>query len=553
MVKGRFPSVILVIWGIMLTVSDLGVGNPEGRSQEPEDAGSSGSAVVSEMIPARTLFDDRSWQSPGAVASATNVEMSVSPNVLLKTRMASPVRLFDPTDDETITCMTDFKGKLYLGSCTRPGETTTGSIFSYDPDLHKWKKAYQVSEQGITQLVVHEGMLYVPGYDAAIVPEYDAFDASWELGNMYLFDGNKWIRRRTVPRAVHIYGLTVYRDRIYLSAAIFDEGLKGDNSESKVALYGRVVSSGDKGLTWREEYNTQISGQKVGLITTFKDQLVLNAFGDLVVSKGHEWHALNPQNASYLYVLDFAAAHDYLLLGTPFGLCYYDGNRYWRSGLLSDRGRIRGIARLGNYWVVTSSSQHAIGHGPGGMYNYPEPNGQVLKYKGHHIWFLHKDLLARDARGERIDFLEELTRKRLQLRPMQPDLPTSCHAFRGRVYIGTHPEGRVSVLPVSPQGSFESTARAIPVAATCRLHWVAATPVGTSIRFQIRTAETKAALADASYVGPDHTQKSWFTKPGARVTVAQPGFLQYRVMMETRDPALTPYLKQVTLTSLRSD
>jgi len=435
--------------------------------------------------------------------------------------------------------MAEFRGKLYVGSCTQPGGTDTGSIFTYDPEIHEWKKVFQVNEQGIIRLESYGETLYVPGYDAN--------DGGWELGNIYVHDGETWVERRKVPRAVHTYGLAVLNGRIYLSADVFDEGLVGNNSQSRVNLYGRVMSSGDGGLTWREEYRSPRPGQNVGLVAVFKDRLVLNACGDLVIGDGREWRSLHSGGANFLYVLAFAAAEDRLLLGTPFGLCYFDGRRTWRSPFFSDYpglGVVRGITRFQDQWVFASYRHGAISHGPGGTHTYPMRNRGGGKSPEGFLWVVSQAALERDARGEPLEWQKD----GIKLLPVV-DCPTCCLSVRGRVYVGTHPEGRVLVMPVAKTGSLEAAPRPIARAADYRLHWEAATPPGTSVTFQIRTAATREALTAAPYVGPDGTARSCFERPDSKVNVPQAGFIQYRAALATQNPAMTPHLKRVTLSA----
>lgn len=523
----------LFVW-IAVTLAILAVGSDMTTAADAEARPGSGDGRPVEVT-GRVVFDDRDWRAAGAAASGTNVETSLMPAALLKTEFTRPVPAFDPTDDETITCMAEFKGKLYVGSCTQPANTDTGSIFTYDPERHLWEKVFQVNEQELIRLEAYGDTLYVPGYDAN--------NGGWDLGNIYLHDGTTWVERRTVPRAVHTYGLAVHDGRIYLAADIFDEGLKGDNSESRVQLYGRVVSSGDGGLTWREEYRGPTPGQDVGLLTVFKNKLVLNARGDLVVSDGQGWRPLNPDQASYLYVLEHQVDGDRLLLGTPFGLCYFDGARSWRSPFLGDRGHIRGIARYGEDWVFSVSFAGAIRHGPGGTHTYPGRTPVANRPEGF-LFVVPAKALDRDARGQDIDFQNDGVR----IVPLA-EFPTCCRAFRGRLYIGTHPEGRVMVLPVAKEGSLESAPHAMPPAAVCRLFWEVATPPGTAVRFQVRTAATREALASAAFGGPDGTPDTCFDKPGSPLPTPAAGFLQYRAVLTTTDPATTPYLKRVTLSA----
>jgi hypothetical protein len=54
-------------------------------------------------------------------------------------------------------------------------------------------------------------------------------------------------------------------------------------------------------------------------------------------------------------------------------------------------------------------------------------------------------------------------------------------------------------------------------------------------------------LEEQPFVGAEGSEASFFETPGARLRMAERGYVQYRVLLSTEDPALTPYLKRVTL------
>ncbi len=484
------------------------------------------------------LLDDRDWRSPAAVSHAAGIEHEMTAELLLKTEFEEPVFLFDPTDGETITAVTDFQGKLYLASCTRPSHTDTGSVFTYDPDTHHWQKSFQVDEQGIIRLEVYDDRLYIAGHDS---------NEGREFGNVYVHDGVTWIKHRTVPRAIHEYGLAVYRGRIYVSAAITDApppGMTIDEAvqEGLAATYGRVMSSGDGGLTWREEYREPRRGQDVGFMTVWRDRLILNAQGDLIAFDGKQWRPLG-LNPNCLIVFDYIDAGDVLVLGTPFGLGFYNGERFRLARgdyPLAHGDHVRSVIRFGERWFVlqNSISGATVRHGPGGTGYLRFDGVQETLLLGVPDWAFRE---AAHGRWERrmwdnvivIDVLPE-------------DMAVCAHAFRGRLYLGTHPRGRVLVLPVVKEGTLDSAPRPVQTG-TYHLHWEAATPAGTSCCLQLRAAPTEEALEKATFVGPDGKEASSFDSSGASFAVPAPGYLQYRVTLRTENPALTPYLKRVTI------
>ncbi|MDD3926645.1 MAG: hypothetical protein PHT33_08305 [bacterium] len=493
---------------------------------------------IEPQIKGQILIDDSNWQKNGKVAKATGIEHQLAPQLLLKTEFKQPVLSFDPTDDKTVTCLTDFQGKLYAGTCTDPAATDTGTVFTYDPETDLWEKAFQVNEQGLVKMKVYGDKLYIPGYDAN--------DGGWDLGNIYIHDGKTWVEKRTVPGAIHIYDLVVYHDRIYVSADISDAPPAGMSVEEalrvgKAGIYGRVVSSGDGGQTWREEYRGRRAEQDTGYMTVYQDKIVLNAAGDLVVFDGKEWKelGLNPNN---LFVFNYAEDGGSLIMGTPFGHCLYDGLKFQPSGLFK-WGQIRDLDRFGADWVLVGYHLRGgnIGHGPGGA------GYLALGREAEHFNFIAvvpSDILHR---GTEADLLADPWWQRLT-RIDPKEMCISCHTFKGRLYLGTHPQGRVLVLPVAGEGSLESAPCRIDRGDTCHLWWQAATPPGTEVQFQVKVARSLQELEKSDFTGPDGRKDGYFKAQGESFKVTSPAYVQYRAVLKTDNPAKTPYLKRVVLT-----
>ncbi|MDH4179237.1 MAG: hypothetical protein OEV33_01905 [Armatimonadota bacterium] len=491
------------------------------------------------------VLDDQDWRGPDLVARADGVEHKLISSLLLYTEMAELVFLFDPTDDETITTITDFKGKLYLGSCTRPSETETGSVFTYDPETHAWEKVFQVNEEGLVRLEVYGDRLYIPGYDAN--------DGDWDLGNIYVHDGETWVEHRTVPRAVHIYGLAVYKDRIYVSADVMDEPPPGKHveeayKEGLIGINGGVMSSSDGCLTWREEHRGL--GQDAGFMTVFDDRLIVNAGGDLLTFDGHAWQQLG-LNPNALVVLDYVHAGQSLLMGTSVGLAVFDGGKLQPLTPWDGMGnQIRAIRRFGERWIYVSNfvAGGTLRHGPGGTGymnlkdDEEKPFASWLKVMPE-VFF--RATVLRDEQAQ-----QELREHGMSEFPRWiycDEMLVSAHAFKGRLFLGTHPDGRVLVLPVATEGMLDAAPRALAKPGKYVLYWEAATPEGTSCGLQVRSAPDLASLNGAPFTGPGGEADNLYEASGAIIEMPDAGFVQYRVVMKTENPALSPYLKRVTL------
>ncbi len=102
-----------------------------------------------------------------------------------------------------------------------------------------------------------------------------------------------------------------------------------------------------------------------------------------------------------------------------------------------------------------------------------------------------------------------------------------------------------------PLGTFESKAYFTGGNTSWKtLSWEATEPIGTGIRFQLRTAETKSGLAIRSYTGSDGTSSNYYTFSGSDIWSGQATnpWVQYKVYLNNIDNYTTPILHNVTLT-----
>lgn len=86
-----------------------------------------------------------------------------------------------------------------------------------------------------------------------------------------------------------------------------------------------------------------------------------------------------------------------------------------------------------------------------------------------------------------------------------------------------------------------------------KIEWTEATPQGTDVKFQLRTADTEAGLASAEWLGPTDTDDYYLSAAGLETinsthrTGLNDKWLQYKAYLES-DGIDTPTLSQVTLT-----
>jgi len=83
--------------------------------------------------------------------------------------------------------------------------------------------------------------------------------------------------------------------------------------------------------------------------------------------------------------------------------------------------------------------------------------------------------------------------------------------------------------------------------------WTADTPPDTSVRFQLRNADTSSGLASETFIGPDGTPYSFYT--GASLVTNLPSgkrWLQYKVELETQNRSCAPAIYDVWVTFNRA-
>lgn len=146
-----------------------------------------------------------------------------------------------------------FGNRIYLGAGNSsnagpvPNAGRVPAIY-YDLKTERFVNDYTVAEEQIDLYRVINNQLMIPGHDAT---------QKWTFGNIYLLedtsDNSRWQKRRTLPRALHVYDLNSLDQQLF--AAV---GLKGA---------GAVYVSTDQGKSWQDHglgYGRIYSLLKVG-------------------------------------------------------------------------------------------------------------------------------------------------------------------------------------------------------------------------------------------------------------------------------------------------
>jgi hypothetical protein len=450
--------------------------------------------------------DDWTWTqtdwSGGHYESADGINPKIEPGELvLYNDPDSLVFAFDATDYAGVWALCQWRNQLYLGACDYPVNVNGGDILIYDYATDSVSFDYAVNEQGICVLKVHEDVLYSPGIDSM---------GSWEFGNLYYNEGGGWVRKDTIPNAIHVFDVAFRGGRIWVSTGT---GLAG---------YPAVLYfSEDMGDTWTEEFRVETvppeTFRRLWGMTTWNGSLFVQ--GD---SKPPEGEVI------YEFTEEGTITHSVPLLG-PEGL----------SGFVEFQGRLACLSRTNRvhfYDGITWSSRYVpfssnVSRRALHVYRerlYVGGNEVLLASADGDNWIqIHAPLLV----GREVEALAQ---------------------HHGRLYAGTLGSGEVFVTPAVSEGVLVSLPHTFPEPVSGgSLSWSALLPSSdTKVNFQLRSAPMVELLPEAPFLGPDGSPDLWYEYPGTPVSEAHRGHrhFQYRVRLSTDQPQLAPVLTELALT-----
>ena len=446
-------------------------------------------------------------------SSLENVDANESPGeLILLSDPSNMVFAFAPTNLEGIWDMEVYNGKLFIAACTTPVSINGGEIISFDYASNSYQWEYDVWEQGVIQMRSYNGKLYIPGVDS---------QGSWEWGNIYIYDGSSWVRKETVPHGIHVFDLIFYKGDMYVTT-----GTDINNYSAK------VYKSTDEGNSWNEVFSVSSPGtgfRRFYMMGIYQDTLYvqsdLNAPEGKVLFRydGSNWTDIPFDSlAQSVGVLQEFNDNFYFLNGQ---FCHiYNGNNWITvnlpfSGMVNASSTWKRIAKaLGIY------KKTIFGGGEFGLL-YSSEDGID--------WQLESEL------GNPAEEIE------------------SIEVYYGRLYVGTNDTtgtGKVYVSASVSNGNLVSLKHNFeyPLEAGM-LNWNSLIPnENTTVKFQIRTADSETALDIIPFVGPDGTAQSFYEIPGQSLSSIHFGnnWMQYKVYLNTSDSTLTPILQEVSISAL---
>ena len=213
----------------------------------------------------KTIFGQTIWLqtdwSNNQFISIDNLDVNASPGeLILLNDISNMLYSFTPSNLEGIWDLEVYNDRLFIAACTKPVSVNGGEIISYDYASNSYQWEYNVWEQGVIQLRSYNGKLYIPGVDS---------QGSWEYGNIYVYDGNNWIRKETIPHGLHVFDLIFFKDEMYVTT--------GTDLHNYSAIVYKSTNEGD---SWDVVFSVSAIGsgfRRFYMMGIYKDTLYVQS------------------------------------------------------------------------------------------------------------------------------------------------------------------------------------------------------------------------------------------------------------------------------------
>ena len=100
-------------------------------------------------------------------------------------------------------------------------------VWYWDTMESRFVKEFIVDDEQIDHYRIIDGKLIIPGHDPK---------ESWDLGNYYILNENKWKKIRTIPNGIHNYDMLKFKEQLFAAIGTKDGGA--------------IARSDDNGKTW---------------------------------------------------------------------------------------------------------------------------------------------------------------------------------------------------------------------------------------------------------------------------------------------------------------
>ena len=157
-----------------------------------------------------------------------------------------------------------FKNRLYIGHGDAVVNTGPTDIIFFNLKNKQFVNEFIVDDEAIYKYQVIDGNLVIPGPDAT---------EDWEFGNVYILTEGGWIKKRTVTHGVHVNHLASFDNKWYVATGNYFEF-----GEDEMFAFGGILSSEDKGSTWKLVYASPTDDRsvfRIGSLITYKGKMYI--------------------------------------------------------------------------------------------------------------------------------------------------------------------------------------------------------------------------------------------------------------------------------------
>jgi len=132
--------------------------------------------------------------------------------------------------------MQAFNGRVYLAHGSVKSNAGPLDVVSFNPTTGSFHTEFVIEDESIWEFVDAGEKLYVAGADAT---------ESWDWGNLYVFDGSVWRKRRTLPNVVHCWSAEFYEGELFVVASRVLQSGSGEQ-----VLVDEIFMTNDDGESW---------------------------------------------------------------------------------------------------------------------------------------------------------------------------------------------------------------------------------------------------------------------------------------------------------------
>jgi len=137
------------------------------------------------------------------------------------------------------------ESKLYIGAgnSSNLGPAINAGpvpVIRLNPQQNTYETVYTIDDEQIDLFYTFDGTLYIPGHDAT---------ESWDFGNIFFLQETEgreqWIKKRTVPGAIHVYTMHQHADLLIAGGSTVYK-----NEKNQTTPASTVYLTSDQGETW---------------------------------------------------------------------------------------------------------------------------------------------------------------------------------------------------------------------------------------------------------------------------------------------------------------